>query len=87
MGPDGLRDPGAAGDLADDPGGAVTVRPVAVGVQEDWSCAAIADGQVDRAGGARRERDSDDKPAGMHGGIGPQPDRWHDHPARRGARG
>jgi hypothetical protein len=35
MWPDGLGDPGAAGDLADDPGSAVTVQPAAISGQED----------------------------------------------------
>jgi hypothetical protein len=38
----------------------VPVQPSAIGGQEDWSFAARTDGQVDRPGGARRERDSDD---------------------------
>jgi hypothetical protein len=63
--PQGVRphrfgDPGAAGDPADHPPSAVPVQPAAIGGQEDWSLAALADGQVDRAGGARRERDGDD---------------------------
>ena len=53
--PDRLGDPGAA----DDPPGAVPVQPPAIGGQEDRSVAALADGQVDRPGGARRERDRD----------------------------
>jgi len=57
--PDQLGDPGAAGDPADDPPGAVPVQPPAIGGQEDRPVAALADGQVDRAGGARRERDRD----------------------------
>jgi hypothetical protein len=57
---DGLGDLGAAGDPADDPPGAVPVQPPAVSGQEDRSFAALADGQVDRPGGARRERDGDD---------------------------
>ena len=44
--PDGLGDPGAAGGLADDPGGAVPVQPTAVSGQEDRPAAALADGQV-----------------------------------------
>ena len=58
--PDGLGDPGAAGDPADDPPGAVPVQPPAIRGQEDGSFAALADGQVDRPRGARRERDGDD---------------------------
>ena len=55
--PDRLGDPGAAGDPADDPPSAVPVQPSAIGGQEDPSVAALVDGQVDRPGGARRERD------------------------------
>jgi hypothetical protein len=38
----------------------VPVQLSAIGGQEDRSFAALADGQVDRPGGARRERDGDD---------------------------
>ena len=55
-----LGDPGAAGDPADDPGGAVPVQPPPVRGEEQRPLGALADGQVDRAGGARRERDGDD---------------------------
>ena len=58
--PDGLGDPGAAGDLADDPGGAMAVQPAAVRGQEDRPLAAFTDGEVDRPRGAGRERDGDD---------------------------
>jgi hypothetical protein len=44
--PDGLGDPGAAGDQADDPGGTMAVQPTAVRGQEDRPRAAFADGQV-----------------------------------------
>jgi hypothetical protein len=54
-----LADPGPPGDLADDPPGAVPVQPP-VGGEEDRAVAAFAGGQVDRPGGARRERDGDD---------------------------
>ena len=69
--PDLLGDPGAAGDPADDPPGAVPVQPLPVGGQEDRPVAAFADGQVDRPGGARRERDGDDLAAlaGDHQGA------------------
>ena len=53
---DGLADPGPAGGLADDPSGAVPVQPSPVGGQEDRPAGALADGQVDRPGGARRQR-------------------------------
>jgi len=73
MGPDGLGDPGAAGNLADDPGGAVTVQPPAVRDQEDRPRATFADRQVDRPRGARRERDGDDLPALAGNHQGPVP--------------
>jgi hypothetical protein len=47
---DGLADPGAAGDRADDPPGAVPVQPPAVRGQEHRPAGAFADGQVDRPG-------------------------------------
>ena len=53
---DGLADPRPAGGLADDPSGAVPVQPSPVGGQEDRPAGALADGQVDRPGGARRQR-------------------------------
>ncbi len=52
-----LGQPGAAGDAADDPPGAVPVQPSAGGSGEDGPFAALADGEVDRPGGARGERD------------------------------
>jgi hypothetical protein len=53
--PQGLRrndlgDPGAARDTADDPPGAVPVRPPSVRGQEHRSVRALADGHVDRPG-------------------------------------
>jgi hypothetical protein len=54
--PDQLGDPAPAGDSADDPGGAVPVQPLPVRAAEDRSFHALADGQVDRPRGARRER-------------------------------
>jgi hypothetical protein len=56
----GLGDPGAAGDLADDSPGAVPVQPPALRGEEHRPFGALADGQVDRPGGARRGRDGDD---------------------------
>jgi hypothetical protein len=50
---DRLGDPGAAGDAADDPPGAVAVQPAPIGGQEDRPFAAITDGQVNCPGGAR----------------------------------
>jgi hypothetical protein len=64
--PDGLADPGTAGDPADDPRGAVPVQAAAIGGQEDRSFAALADGQVDRAGRPWCERDCADL-AGLAG--------------------
>jgi hypothetical protein len=57
---DGLADPGASGDLADDPAGAVPVQPPPVRGQEHRPAGALADRQVDRPGGARCKRDRDD---------------------------
>ena len=45
---------------ADDPPGTVPVQPAPISGQEDGSFGAFADGQVDRPGGARGERDGDD---------------------------
>ena len=59
VGRDGLADPGAAGGLADDPAGAVPVQPPPVGGQEHRPAGPLADGQVDRPGRARRQRDGD----------------------------
>ena len=59
MRPDFLGDPGPAGDPADDPPGAMPVQPPPIGRQEDGPFHALADGQVDRPGGARLERDGD----------------------------
>jgi hypothetical protein len=58
--PDALADPGAAGDTADDPGGAVPVQPPPVSGPEDRACCALADGQAGRPRGTRGERDRDD---------------------------
>jgi hypothetical protein len=57
---DVLGDPGAAGDPADDPGGAVPVQPPSAFGEEARSLGALAGGQVDGAGGARGERAGDD---------------------------
>jgi hypothetical protein len=45
-----LGDPGAAGDPADDPGGAVPVQPPPVGRDEQRAFGALADRQIDRPG-------------------------------------
>jgi len=60
VGRDGLADSRAAGGLADDPPGAVPVQPSPVRGQEHRAAGPFPDGQVDRAGGARRQRDGDD---------------------------
>jgi hypothetical protein len=59
-GADGLGDPGAARDLADDPPGAVPVQAAPVSGEEDRAAAAFAGNKVDRPGGTRSERDGDD---------------------------
>jgi hypothetical protein len=56
----GLGDPGAAGNPADGPPGAVPVQSPAAQGEKDGSFAALADGQVDCPRGARGERDRDD---------------------------
>jgi hypothetical protein len=63
--PQGVRadvpgDPGAAGEPADDPGGAVPVQPPPARGDEQRTFGALADRQLDRPGGPRRERDGDD---------------------------
>jgi hypothetical protein len=60
MRPDRLGDPGAAGHPADNPGGAVPVQPLSVRAEENRPAHALADGQVDRPGRARCQRDGDD---------------------------
>jgi hypothetical protein len=55
--PDRFDDSGAAGDPTDDPRRTVAVQPPAVRSQEERPVTALADGQVDRPGSARRERD------------------------------
>jgi hypothetical protein len=50
--PDGLVDPGTAGEPHDPPG-SVTVETRAVSSKEDRSLDALADREVDRPGGAR----------------------------------
>ena len=64
-------DPGAAGDTADDSGGAVPVQPPPVGSEEHRPFGPLADSQADRPGGARRDRDGDDLAAlaGDHQGT------------------
>jgi hypothetical protein len=55
-----LADPGTADGAGDDARGAMAVQPPAVGSKEERPFGALAGGQVDRPGGARRERDGDD---------------------------
>jgi hypothetical protein len=57
---DGLGDPGPQGNPADDPRGAVPVQPASARGEEHRAACSLADGQVDRPGGAGRERDGDD---------------------------
>jgi hypothetical protein len=52
-----LIDPGAVGDPADDPGGAVPVQPPPVRGDKQRPFGALADGQVNCPRGARGERD------------------------------
>jgi hypothetical protein len=53
VGRDGFADARPAGDLADDPAGAVPVQPPSVRCEEYRTAGALADGQVDRPGSAR----------------------------------
>ncbi len=69
----GLGDPGAARHLADDPSGAVPVQSPPVTGQENVPVRSFADDQVDRPGGARRQRDSNDLAALAGDGQGPVP--------------
>jgi hypothetical protein len=55
-----LGNPGASGHPADDAGGSVPVEALAVEGEEQRARGALADGQVDGAGGPRGERDGDD---------------------------
>jgi len=57
VGADVLGAPGAAGYPADDPGGAVPVQPPPVRGDEQRTFGALADRQLDRLGGTRREGD------------------------------
>jgi hypothetical protein len=70
---DGFGDPGAVSDLADEPARAVPVDPPSVGGQEHRPVGALADGQVDGPGGARRQRDRDDLAALAGDGQRPVP--------------
>jgi hypothetical protein len=59
VGRDGLADPGLARDAADDPPGTVPVQPAAACGREHRPFCALADGQVDRPGRPRGQRDGD----------------------------
>jgi hypothetical protein len=56
---DVLGDPGAAGNPADDPGGAVPVQPPPVRGDKERPFGALADRKLERPGGARGKRDGD----------------------------
>jgi len=58
--PDRLVDPSSAGESSDDPPGRVPVQSFAVVAAEDRALRPLADGEVDRPGGSRCERDGDD---------------------------
>ena len=73
MRPDSLGDPGAAREAADDPPGSVPVQPSPRAGQEDGAVATFPDGEVDRPGGAGRERDGDDLAALAGDDQGPVP--------------
>jgi hypothetical protein len=57
LGADRLVDACLAGQPSHDPPGGVPIEPLAVAAAEDGSFDPLTDGQVDRTGGARRERD------------------------------
>jgi hypothetical protein len=58
--PDRLVDARLAGQATHDPPGSVPVEAFALRAEEDRSLDTLADGQIDSAGGTRRERDGDD---------------------------
>jgi hypothetical protein len=72
-GRDGFADARPAGDLADDPAGAVPVQPPSVRCEEHRAAGALADDQVDRPGRARRQRDGHHLAALAGDGQGPVP--------------
>jgi hypothetical protein len=57
MGSDSFGDSGTAGDAAHDAGGGVTVEPVVVGSEEEWSFAAFTDHEVNCSSGTWCEWD------------------------------
>jgi hypothetical protein len=54
-----LGDASSTRDAPHDPGGGVAVESLTARSDEDWSFAALADREIDRACGTRRERDDD----------------------------
>jgi hypothetical protein len=57
--PDRLGDPRRASQSAHDPPGGVPIEPFAVVAEEDRRVDTLADGEIDRSGRPRRERDHD----------------------------
>jgi len=57
---DGLVDAGLASEAADDSPRGVAIQPLPVATDEDWALDPLAEGQVDGAGRARRQRNRDD---------------------------
>src|SRR5664280_1622047 len=60
---DWLGDPSTAGDPSNDPAGAVTIKTPTVCRDEDGTAVAFSDGQIDRPGSTRCQRDGDGLPA------------------------
>ena len=71
VGADRLDDAGPAGDTPDDASCAVAVEALAGLCREDRASGPFADGQVDGASGARRERDRDGLSALVNDGERP----------------
>jgi hypothetical protein len=71
-GPIGLSIP-AASYTAHDPGRAMAVHALTVRSKEDRTVEAFADGEIDRSGGARCERDRNDLAAFAQDGEGAVP--------------
>jgi hypothetical protein len=57
---DRIGDPGASGEAAHDPPSGVPVKTPPVAIEKDRTLRALADGQIDRPGGVRRQRYGDD---------------------------
>src|ERR1700674_5619158 len=68
---DQFGDPGASGQAAHDPPGGMPVKTPPGAIEKDRTLWALADGQIDGPGGARRQRDGDDLAALAHDGQGP----------------